>query len=302
MSVRSSLSSNPDAADMSMELPPDASGDEGASDSETNPCAFDDDNDWINAEDEQRELLELCQECCQTLAPTPAAASNLLGFHDVCEFYSPPRVCTSARQQGLVALLSCDLLTGWDFRESRLRRLSVDLLIQLRITFVMLCPPCTIFSVLQRVWNFKYWTQEVIDFRWNEGVTFVDHSMLCARIQHEQDRYFAFEHPYRSGAWDLESVQYVSRLSGVHVFDFDMCLLGLTSKVSGLPMRKRTRLMTNVPGLASALRGRFCDGSHGDFHQVIQGFEGGVSRSSWAQTYPRSFCDLVAREVANLQR
>ena len=75
----------------------------------------------------------------------------------------------------------------------------------------------------------------------------------------------------------------------------DQCMLGLTS-MSGIPMRKRTKLMTNCHVLASRFRTvGLCDRSHK--HQVIQGAEGGVRRSVWSQQYPRLMCQLLAQPV-----
>ena len=200
------------------------------------------------------------------------------------------------------ALLSCDLVTGWDFRDPKLKSFSLNLLVVLEIMFVMLCPPCTMFSILQRLWNFKHWTQDEIDEKMSVAVAYVDHAMECAKTQVQHKHYFAFEHPHRSAAWDLESVSEVSSLDGVEIVNFDMCMLGLRS-FNGIPMRKRTRLMTNVPGLVNALRGLYCDKcSHGAVHQLIQGSEGGMRRSVWSQQYPAGFADLVAREAARLKR
>ena len=267
----------------------------------------DDDPEFVNAEEEQREFLDLfCKQhdiCDSSVeVPSPLAAAGLVGKHDVAEIYSPPRICPAARALGCVASLSCDLVTGWDFRDPKLKSFSLHLLVVLEITFLMLCPPCTMFSILQRLWNFKHWTQDEIDAKMSEAVTYVDHAMLCAKTQVKHKHYFAFEHPHRSAAWDLESVSEVSSIDGVEIVNFDMCMLGLRS-FNGIPMRKRTRLMTNVPGLANALRCLYCDKcSHGAVHQSIQGSEGGVRRSVWSQQYPAGFADLVAREAARLRR
>ena len=265
------------------------------------------DPDFVNAEDEHREFLDLfCKQCdnshSSVQVPLPLAAAGLVGKHDVAEFYSPPRICPAARALECVALLSCDLVTGWDFRDPKLKSFSLNLLVVLEIMFVMLCPPCTMFSILQRLWNFKHWTQDEIDEKMSVAVAYVDHAMECAKTQVQHKHYFAFEHPHRSAAWDLESVSEVSSLDGVEIVNFDMCMLGLRS-FNGIPMRKRTRLMTNVPGLVNALRGLYCDKcSHGAVHQLIQGSEGGMRRSVWSQQYPAGFADLVAREAARLKR
>jgi hypothetical protein len=60
-------------------------------------------------------------------------------------------------------------------------------------------------------------------------------------------------------------------------------------------MRKRTKIATNCRALAArfAMSCCRCDRSH--IHQTIQGSEGGVRRSVWAQMYPPGMVDLLAR-------
>ena len=88
-------------------------------------------------------------------------------------------------------------------------------------------------------------------------------------------------------------------LPGVETVVFDQCMLGLKSKVSGLPMRKRTRIMSNSRELIKLLQGKCCDGSH--VHQAIQGSEGGVKRSVWAQKYPPGLVQIIA-DAARLEK
>lgn len=131
---------------------------------------------------------------------------------------------------------------------------------------------------------------------WSMGMCFLEHSMRAARRQITERRYFAFEHPAGASSWPQQCVEDVAGLPGVEAVTFDQCMLGLTSKVHGIPMRKRTTILTNSPCLAAQLRGHFCDQSHD--HQVIQGVEGGVQRSVWAQKYPLG---LVSRLVHGSQ-
>ena len=60
------------------------------------------DPDFVNAEDEHREFLDLfCKQCdisdSSRQVPLPLAAAGLVGKHDVAEFYSPPRIFPAAR-------------------------------------------------------------------------------------------------------------------------------------------------------------------------------------------------------------
>ena len=111
--------------------------------------------------------------------------------------------------------------------------------------------------------------------------------------------FFAFEHLMTASSWEQACVQRVQALPGVQQVDFDQRMLGLNRKVSEIPMRKRTRILTNMPALVHLLRDARCDGAHP--HQVIQGSEGGCKRSTWAQCYPAGLVNILVT-AASLQR
>ena len=54
-------------------------------------------------------------------------------------------------------------MTGVDFRCSEQRRLAQALLHKRMVRFLLLSPPCTIFSTLQKMWNYRKWSQQVLD-------------------------------------------------------------------------------------------------------------------------------------------
>lgn len=254
------------------------------------PNAWDEDQDDT---EQDIELLEHTDTHDWLVVPQPAAAKHLGGRQDIAEYYSPPRVLRAGRKQGLTGVLSLDILTGWDFQHEALRVLSLQLLGLLHIAFLVLSPPCTMFSSLQWLWNVKKMSQSVFSQRWSEAMLLLEHAMACAAAQHAAKRRFVFEHPAGAKSWSQACVQHVLSLQGVELVVIDMCMLGLQSKVKQLPLRKRTKIMTNCPVLASALRGYKCDGTH--THGVIQGSEGGMRCSTWAQFYPPRFVDVLVR-------
>ena len=267
------------------------------------PALIDSDDDIVSEAPSLTSLLsdENANMCAEDLHDVPSAdeCNILLSTdtvpHDIAEFYSPPRVLATAKAMGRVGNLSLDLETGWDFRCDALRTLSLQLFTALLIELVILSPPCTMFSQLQWLWNVKKMTRLVFERRMSEAKSYVNHSMDCARIQHAAGRKFVFEHPARALSWDEPAVKNMAALDGVQVVTVDQCMLGLTS-MSGIPMRKRTKLMTNCHVLASRFRTvGLCDRSHK--HQVIQGAEGGVRRSVWSQRYPCLMCQLLAQPV-----
>ena len=169
----------------------------------------------------------------------------------------------------------------------------------LECVLLMLSPPCTVFSELQRLWNIKRIPEQTWKHRWEVGMVFLKHSMHAAQNQVAGHRFFAFEHPASASSWKQPCVQAVQSLPGVETVVFDQCMLGLKSKVNGIPMRKRTRIMTNSRELIKLLSGKCCDRTHA--HECIQGSEGGVKRSVWAQVYPPGLVQIIA-EAARLEK
>lgn len=263
-----------------------------------------DEKDMVNAFDEvsdpMDDELQLLNDAPgapsdSSVVPSPLVARLLTRPQDFAEYYSPRRVAEHVERRGKTAVLSLDLLTGWDFQEDWQRQVSECILRSIRVRFLLLCPPCTVFSDLQRLFNIKRLPPDVWKSRWQQGMTYLEHSMRCAVIQVQAGQWFMFEHPSRATSWTQECVQRVHDLPGVTTVDLDLCMVGLRSKVNGIPMRKRTRIMTNSIPLIECLSGRLCTGQHD--HQTIQGSEGGLFRSVWAQIYPVEFVELVASAV-----
>ena len=268
-------------------LPPDPDAWDGGIES-----AFDDPDDAEDLDQEQIQLALLVDANAEQQVPGPAIAAHLSVHHDMAEFYSSPRVLPVARCRGLRGSLSLDITTGWDFNVQHLRQLSVELLCKLSIGIVILSPPCTAFSELQRLWNYKRMTLDAVQRQWEQGMVFVRHAMECALTQYKAGRRFGYEHPARASSWKTPEVSRVASLPGVHVVVFDQCMLGLKSP-SGHPLRKRTKVMTNDAALATRLSHRMCDGSHA--HQRIHSSEMGVKLSVWAQIYPPAMVELLAQ-------
>ena len=82
------------------------------------------------------------------------------------------------------------------------------------------------------------------------------------------------------------------RCQGVKEIIIDLCMLGLVSAVHELPMRKRSRRLTNFDAVVRTFKGFKCNRLHG--HQIVEGVEGGIRRSVWAQVYPDAFARKLA--------
>ena len=73
---------------------------------------------------------------------------------------------------------------------------------------------------------------------------------LC-EIQAKQGRLFLFEHPIQARSWSLQLVERMLKYKMVCIVDVDPCQLGTQSE--GEPVKKRTRIMTNLPLIANRL-------------------------------------------------
>ena len=270
------------------------------------PMMVSDDDEVANAfddciepfSDSEEDFMELVVDGINV--PIPEVAKLLEGNHAAAEYYSPPRVLQVAALKGFRVCLSLDLLSGWDFRCKALRDLSVGLLTSLQIMVLFLSCPCTIFSDLQRLWNFKKMEKETLTRKWQEGMLYLEHAMACAAKQYYEGRFFVHEHPARASSWAQPCVKAIEALPNVFVVVLDLCMLGLSSKVHKTPTRKRTKIMTNSVAIASRLAGHMCDGRHE--HQAIQGSEGGLRRSVWAQIYPPALVELFVAGIQDHHR
>jgi hypothetical protein len=230
--------------------------------------------------------------------PTAEIARHLTLSQDIAEFFSVPRVVPKAvSKYGLRGSLSLDVLNGWDFYKVDIRGAALALLHQLQIWFLILSPPCTAFSHLQVIYNFKKMTKERVQDMMAKAMVLLEFAVRCAMAMHEAGKFFVFEHPSRATSWKTDVLMRLAELPGVYTCHFDQCMLGLVSKVYKVPMRKRTKLLTNSVHVYRAFHQKFCDKSHP--HQTIHGSEGGVDRARWAQCYPDAMVDLLAQCAHN---
>ena len=210
------------------------------------------------------------------------------------ELYSPPRVLAKTILPLAIltiGFLSFDILNGWNFDNEDVVQISLDILRLQTVYFCYMSPPCTMFSELQRLWNYKRLGTEKWKIRWGIAVSYIDHCMAAALIQIEKRQFFMFEHPHRASSWKLPSVNRILGLTGVFCVSFDMCSFGMCSPL-GEPIRKRTKIMTNHAGLAAALQGHQCSRDH--THKHIEGSQLGHSLSRWCQIYPPDLVSLLA--------
>lgn len=210
---------------------------------------------------------------------------------DLMEIYSPPRMVPFATALGMRASLSVDILTGWNLLNVESRMALVQEIKQRRPRVLMMSPPCTWFSGLMNL-NWGKIKPVLREQAFQDATLHLEFCMLLADLQESQGRGWAFEHPDTAKSWHNSKVKAVLQL-GAFTARFDQCMFGLVSKVDKIPMRKRTRFMTNIKLLKDKFDHKFCDCSHD--HVSVMGSEGGERRSVWAQRYPAKLCEVAVQ-------
>ena len=204
----------------------------------------------------------------------------------VMEVFSPPRVCTEAKRQGLPVGESLDLQTGWDFRNAADRSRAWDILDRDRPWLLLLEPVCSSFSVMQRS-NVSRMPEEKLRRQREEGLAMLAFCIRLACEQHRCGRRFVIEQPASASSWETEGMRLLASLPGVEFVYTDMCAFGMNVDGSGLN-KKPTGWLTNDACVAERLRRRVCSGLHR--HVPLEG-----GRPSLAQVYPQELCrTLVA--------
>lgn len=201
---------------------------------------------------------------------------------DISEVYSAPRVTLQAHKFGLVGDLAVDLSTGYNLLD---RNDEIKCILHLNVRkprVVILSPPCTMFSQLQHGnWGRMHGKWEKL----RNGVQLLDFAVELAVKQTLAGRAFILEHPVAALSWRRPNVLQLLAMPGVATVEFDQCMVGLATPISGAPIQKRTRLATNLPAVVQVFTPLQCKGSHGR-HGHCQGSEGGIKMSTHCQKYP----------------
>ena len=213
---------------------------------------------------------------------------------DYMEFFSPPRVAPLCRDLGLRAPRSLDLATGGDLVVPAQQLEALKDMAKKQTEVALVCPPCTMFSTLM----YTNWAKmEPMERQWKleHACKLLDFAAWIMKYQLMKSRYFIFEHPYRATSWERDNIAEIMQMEKVAWVEFDQCMLGLCTPIRKHFMKKRTRILTNMPVLIEALRPVQCDKSH--THASIQGNEGPHKRSRASQKYPPQMCELLAKAV-----
>ena len=211
---------------------------------------------------------------------------------DIMEIYSPPRVTKEAQRQNdqrkhppFRVGQAMDLTTGFDFRRPQDRLLALRRVRRFRPALLILCPPCTTFSLLRNLSNHKRDPRVVRDED-SEGLLHWEFTLMLVEEQISHNRAFLLEHPASATSWDHPTVKQLEQRPGVYQIVVDMCCFSLRTK-EGLAAKKPTRLLTNCYPLVKLLRRR-CQNHHP--HQPLLG-----GRAAEAAKYTRPFVQAILR-------
>lgn len=212
------------------------------------------------------------------------------------EVFSPPRVVFAVRDKGLKAQLSLDLKTGFDLLTIGGRGAALRLLNQHVPEFIMLSPPCTMYSQLQVCFNnFERMNAATVYRRKQEARVLLEFAVSLATKALQEGRYFCLEHPYRATSWNEPCLRALADNPGCFTVDFDQCRTGLCCPETMQPIRKRARLLSNAPCVRDVFQPLQCE-CQGP-HRRVAGHVNGVPLSQLCQEYTPQLCEKLAQAV-----
>ena len=211
---------------------------------------------------------------------------------DIMEVYSPPRVTLEAELQNRKGHKPAwrigqafDLTNGFDFRDRQTRIEVLRHIRKWRPALIILCPPCTTFSPLRNLSNFKRDYDVVLDEE-EEGLLHWEYSLQLAEEQDDANRAFLLEQPRGAKSWEHPRARRLRARRTVYEITIDMCAFQLRTKEGELA-RKPTMIVTNCYPLVKMLHKR-CSGYH--HHQPLLG-----GRAAAAAQYTKPFVRAILR-------
>ena len=211
------------------------------------------------------------------------------GKYEVCELFSPQRVSAAASKQGLRGGWSLDIemkdpVTGylWDLTELQAQSKVWRMLRRDKPLVVGLSPPCTLFSALQNLRKSDIPVDEL-----EKAMACVKFCVEVAEYQMARGRFFYFEHPLTATSWTMPELDGLRSRKHVEDVTVHMCAFGLDAEdAEGVGLvKKPTRILTNMPSIATALDRR-CSGDHRHVHLVS-------GRAKGASKYSEEFCASI---------
>lgn len=215
---------------------------------------------------------------------------------DVAEHFCPPRLLPHCQKHGLKGKQSIDQLLGHDLMVREVQERCARHLVLAQVQYLLTCPPCTLFSSLMA----SNWTRISLArkmSRVREGFELFQFAYYTCHLQRLGGRFYVLEHPYRSQGFVQDAIKSLQEPPNPgRVAVFDQCMFGLVSP-RGVPVQKRTKLLTNCESIYTMFHGVYCAGAHE--HDVCQGSQQGQRVSVHCQRYPPQMMVAIAQAIAN---
>ena len=215
------------------------------------------------------------------------------GKYDLCELFSPPRVSAAASARGLRGGWALDVdfidpVTGsaWDLSEPRTQEKVWKMIRRDKPLVIGLSPECTLFSALQNLRKTDIPADDMA-----KAMACVRCCVDVAEFQISKERFFYFEHPLTASSWSMPELDKLRSRIEVEDVVLHMCSFGLTATDGdgeGL-VKKPTRILTNMPSIASGLHQR-CSGDHRHVH-LLSG------KAKAAAKYTDQFCGAIVQGI-----
>lgn len=135
---------------------------------------------------------------------------------DFIEVFSPQRVGPWMGRLGISQTLAIDVVSGWDLTDKKVQKEIINHIQHHKPTIVMLSPPCTPFSSLQRLNAHRVVDTDLRDLKLKEGLVLLRFTMQVANAQIDNDKYFCFEHPFGATSFDQNCVKKLMGRKGNH--------------------------------------------------------------------------------------
>ena len=143
-------------------------------------------------------------------------------------------------------------MTGkkWDLLDTVDQRRAWTLFHKTKPALLIASPPCTVFSILQRM------NSQPGEEGYKRAVAMVELAVDMCIAQHKAGRLFVFEHPATASSWKLQCLQHLSKMENMYEVDFDMCRFGMKVMTNtgeeGLA-KKTTKVYTNSEAIYGLL-------------------------------------------------
>ena len=136
--------------------------------------------------------------------------------------------------------------------------------------------------------NGPRYTDEVISSGSAAALSLLNYAVRCCAEQHRNGRFFIFEHPHAASSWRTQPLLDLHALDGIDHVDFDQCATGLVAPGTGLPIKKRTRFLTDIPEIIRRFSQLQCACTQR--HHVCERTSVGIRLSRYCQVYTPLLC------------